>query len=55
MHLPTYMVDITYDIKVFNEHTKELCHQTGQYQEDIAESLLTSLFTVYDLVPDQEY
>ena len=53
MCLPTYIIDIHYDNKVFNEHTKTLHHQVGHCQEDVSESLLTSLFAVY--VPNQEF
>ena len=55
MQLPTYIVNIHYGIKMFNEHAKTLHHQVSQYQEDMMESLLTSLFTAYNLVPDQEF
>ena len=49
------MTDIHFDIKVFNEHAKDLWHQVGQYQEDVSETLLTSFFAAYDLIPNQEF
>ena len=55
MHLPTYMTDMHFNIKVFNEHAKDLCQQIGQYQEDVSETLLMLLFAAYDLIPDQEF
>ena len=47
MHLPMYITNV--------QHDKTLCHEVGQYQEDVNKSLLTLLFSTYDLVPDQEF
>ena len=42
MHLPTYLSDMHFDIKVFNEHAKDLYQQKfGQYQEDVSETLFS--------------
>ena len=54
MQLLTHILNVCYDIKVFNEHAKTLWASIGQYQENVNESLLTSIFVAY-YVPDQEF